>query len=91
MFKLIYLPTAETAYIELSDPTRNGKLVYGGRHKNREFLDGTLEEYFFFERVVRVNKMSNIRRIAIFGSKDLPKNKRALPKHLFEIMEFPDV
>jgi hypothetical protein len=80
MFKIIYLPEALTTYIEVAE-----QRMFCGRWGTREELEFILENYHFF----KYQKKHNID--LIFARKKLPVRKIPLPKHLFEIMEFPDV
>ena len=89
MFKLIYLPEALTVYLE------NYKIVpttgipgryFSGRWKDRSELELLFQEYYIY---MFHQKKHN--RDIVLAKKELPKRKEALPKHLFEIMEFPDV
>lgn len=89
MFKIIYLPEALTTYIEKLVKTPNNdieKRVFCGRWKTREELEFFLQNYYFFKHYQK-----KYNRDLIFARKDLKTRKNPLSKHLFEIMEFPDV
>ncbi|MCI4436133.1 MAG: hypothetical protein JHC33_04905 [Ignisphaera sp.] len=89
MFKIIYLPEALTTYIEKmvkAHETSVEQRMFCGRWKTREELEFFLENYHFFK-----HHQKKYNRDLIFARKDLPVRKIPLSKHLFEIMEFPDV
>ena len=86
MFKLIYLPEALVVYIEAPDKAVGKKRIFCGRWKDKNRIEIALQNYFFYKEY-RKRDNANI----VFGKIELPTYKESLPKHLFEIIEFPDV
>jgi hypothetical protein len=89
MFKIIYLPEALVSYVEtirIDPSTGINQRVFCGRWKDKSKLEIALQEYYFFKHHQTRNNVD-----IIFARKELPKRKVPLSRHLFEIMEFPDV